>query len=251
MSDFKSKTFKFSDTDGNRIFRDFLEADDVEIIVNEVFDGNMYMDNNDMLAQMNNIIHLIGIFFPSLPQLFPGKTDKLKLLKKLERNINELIELIPILINQYGYEALRYFDCINPKTKKNNTKEVLFSISEGCRMIAPHFEKAVNKVEESPGKKTGNNSKQAIDILINYLIPIYESASNKKAYENIHQNRSTGSLRYNGQLYNFIFRVLRIINSRYAKLYPDKKDINPFKISFDENSIALGKRIEKNLKKKD
>lgn len=157
-------------------------------------------------------------------------TDKKLLMTAIQKHAALLLDDIRVLL-QYGIDSY-----IHLSFPYNNLFEQLQKLSAITPSIIEHIEK--NKKT-----RTGNKSGQAINKLISQLIVLYEKITRKKAKENFCLPKAQ-SLPYTGELYSFIYRVFKIINQKLSNSLKD----NPYKINLYSHSLALGKRIEKNLK---
>ncbi|KTC81715.1 hypothetical protein [Legionella brunensis] len=247
MSDFTEKTRLFRHTVDDPFVGKFFNEVEIEHIIADVFSGNIQITKDNLFELLNNIVSFLGTFYPDINRLTPGKTDELKLLEKVEHHTSELLGYLDILLNKYGYETWQHIKLYGPWAKEVNTRQSLDGVYETLQMLDSALPIAMQKIKNSPGKKTGNNALQAIPGLIYYLIPIYEKATGQPADKNFHQDRKTGTLIYKGQFLEFVRSVLIIINSKFDELYPNNKDDNPFKICLIETSIALGQHINRTI----
>lgn len=246
--DYKKKTRQFTRTACDPFFTQFFNESDIELIIQTVFDNQVYVTNELFVNLLNNIVSYLGSFYPDVNARTPGKTDELKLIKKLHQHSAGLLEHLDILLNQYGYETWQHMNPFTLRSKDIRTRVSLDELYKSCQLLSTSLPITLQCIKNGSGKKTGNNSLQAIPGLIYYLIPIYEEVANKSVDENFHQDRKDGSLRYKGQFFDFIRAVLSIINAKYKQLYPNHKGTNPFKICLLESSIALGQHIQKTIK---
>ncbi len=247
MTDCIKKTRLFIRKAADPFFVDCFNENDIDLIIQSVFRDDMHITVGRFLELMNNIISYLGSFYPSINTLTPGKTDELSLIKKIQHHSSHLLEYIDTLLNQYGYETWQHINLYSPWGKEVNTRLSLDGLYEACQMLNVALPITLQHIKKSSGKKTGNNSLQAIPCLISYLIPIYEEVTNKSVSDNFHQDRKHGSLRYTGQFLDFVRTVLLMIKSKYDQLYPKNKDDNPFVICLAESSTALGKHIQKTI----
>ncbi|MFW2572118.1 hypothetical protein [Legionella sp. 29fVS95] len=247
MSDFTEKTRLFSHTVGDPFVGKFFNEIEIDQIIADVFNGDIQITKDKLFELLNNIISFLGTFYPDINRLTPGKTDELKLLEKIEHHTTELLGYLDILLNKYGYETWQHIKLYAPWAKEVNTRLSLDGLFEACQMLDAALPLAKKCIENKPGKKTGNNSMQAIPGLVYHLIFIYEEATERPADKNFQQDRKTGALRYKGQFFVFVHHVLTLINKKFAILYPDNQDENPFKICLLDTSIALGKQINRTI----
>lgn len=247
MSDFTEKTRLFSHTVGDPFVGKFFNEVEIEQIIADIFNGDIQITKDNLFELLNNIVSFLGTFYPDINRLTPGKTDELKLLEKVDHHISALLGYLDILLNKYGYETWQHIKLYAPWAKEVNTRLSLDGLFEACQMLGAALPIATKCIENKPGKKTGNNSMQAIPGLIYHLIFIYEETTERPADKNIQQDRKTGTLRYKGQFLDFVHHVLILINKKFAILYPDNQDDNPFKICLVDTSIALGKQIDKTI----
>jgi hypothetical protein len=256
VCDFTEKTRTFTHSVGDPFFGQFFNEEDINQIIKHVFNESTKINRGNLFELLNNIVHFLGTFYPDINKLTPGKTDELSLIDKIEHHTSGLLKYLDILLSQYDYETLKYIKLYAPWAKEINTRLSLHGIFEACQMLDGALPIAKQGIESKAGKKTGNNSMQAIPGLIYHLIFVYKEITGKSADKNFHQDKSTGRLKYKGQFFDFVHHVLFIINGRFKKRYPDKKEdnpFNPFKICLEEESIALGQHIYRtisNLKKK-
>lgn len=247
MSNITEKTRLFSHTVGDPFVGNFFNEAEIDQVISDVFDGRIQITPNNLLALMNHIVSFSGTFYPAQNKLTPGKTDELELLKKIAHHTAPLLEYIDILLNKYGHETWQHIKLYAPWAKVADTRQSLDGVYETLQMLDAALPIATQKIKNSPGKKTGNNSLQAIPGLIYDLISIYEEATGKPADKNFHQDRKGGTLSYKGQFFDFVRSVLIIINGKFDELYPNSKDENPFKICLIETSVALGQHIYRTI----
>lgn len=247
MGDFTEKKRLFSRTTGDPFAGHFFNETEIDQLITDIFGENMQITKNELFTSLNNIISFLGKFYPDTNTLTPGKTDEIKLFKKIEHHTSGLQKNLNVLLNQYGYDTWLHIKPYAPEAKEIGTKLFLNDLSQACQMLGAVLPIAKKSIKDKPKKKTGNNSMQAISRLIRDLIPIYEKATGKSVDKNFHQDRSTGSLRYKGQFFDFVHYVISAI-----KLYPDTKKDNPYKICLEDASLAVGKHIHRiisNIKK--
>ena len=187
-----------------------------------------FAEELSLLEELNRAIYLSSAFNHNINTV--SSTDKKLLMTEIQKHVASLLDDIRVLL-QYGIDSY-----IHLSFPYNDLFEQLQKLSAITPSIIKHIDK--NKTT-----RTGNRSGHAINELISRLIVLYEKITEKKAKENFCLPKAQ-SLPYTGELYNFIYRVFKTIEQ---KLNTPLKD-NPYKINLYSHSLALGKRIEKNLK---
>lgn len=184
-----------------------------------------------LLEELNQMIYSSA--FLSSDTNMVSTTDKKLLMMAIQKHATLLLDDIHILL-QHGTNP-----CVHLPFPYDNLYEQLQKL---C-IIAPS---AIKYLKENQKSKPGNKSRQVINVLISQLIVLYEKITGKKAKENFSLPKAH-SLPYTGELYDFIYRVFKMIEQKLSKA-PGSPN-NPYKINLHTHSLALGKRIEKNLKK--
>lgn len=162
MSDFTEKTRLFTQAVGDPFVGQFFNEEDIDEIVENVFDGEMQISRSNLFELLSNIVSFLGTFYPAINKLTPGKTDELKLLEEIEYHTSGLLEHLDILLNQYGHETWQYIKLYAPWAKQMDTRLSLDAVFETCQMLDAALPTAQRDIEKKSGKKTGNNAMQAI-----------------------------------------------------------------------------------------
>lgn len=238
---YKDKT-NFSSGSGTA-FVDYLNKSDVKKIINEILKADGEIDEHRFHAELNNVISFLR--HSNFIKLRPGKTDKRKLIENICALSMELEAHLRILLNQYGYDTYRHIPLFIYGQMEPSRFEFLSKLADNLQCLSIVDKLATKNIDNTSGKKTGNNEKNAIPNLIYYLAKIYEEFTQKKARENFQQD-STGDSPYKGQFYDFVCSVFNVLNENHEIYSPAS---NPFKVDFVNElggvSYSLGKYVQK------
>jgi hypothetical protein len=246
MINFKDKTNIFSRSSGDLFFSHFFDENDVDNIIDSIFNNQIIADKTYFLELLNNTISFVGSFYPDIYSISPGKNDELQLLKALEKLKKKEIELLDTLLYKYGHKTLQHFK-ISQQGKSLSTWQFLETTHRNAETLYYALPFAQKEIKSRDSKKTGKKSQQAVPSLIYQLIIVYEEISGKSADAHIHQDRSTGTLYFKGEFYDFVHTLFSMINKKLLKEH-GKSAKNPFKICLDKQSVALGKQIQNTIK---
>lgn len=246
----ESKRNFYSATSAEIFFNFFTEEDVDNIIL--LFENKCQIEKTELCRLLNNVTRFVSMMRHK--KLTPGKPDNKKIIKKIFDHAEELKKYIDILTKQYGYEPVGEITLAMSESHvlKNISLNSFLEKLANDLFYLSFARKAVEKrIDASPGKKTGDNSKDSVPNLILHLIPVYERITNKIAEENFKQD-PTEEPPYGGQFYEFLHCIFKIINENYSIRYPNIKEPNPFHMDFEnenkEKSHSLGKYVRKVFK---
>lgn len=232
--------------------RNFFQEDDINKLTKSAFSNDSNIDKQVLRELLNNVIKFAVIVKNT--KLMPGKSDKKKLIEKICEIAEDLGNHFEILMNKYGHGTFKHIPIVvnnGYKLEEIDTYEFLKKTQKDIFNLAYIRDVAKRNIDSESGKKTGNNSKNAIPNLIFHLVTVYERITSKTVKENFQQDPA-GEHPYKGEFYQFTHCIFEIINENYSKRYPNTQEPNPFKIEFNnkhgEESHSLGKYIIKVLK---
>lgn len=90
MSKIKEKTRAFYRhmyvTDPFHCYKKYINEDDIDHIINTIFDETALVDKTKFLEELNRVISKIGTLYPDMNTRTPGKTDEMALLSDIYKH---------------------------------------------------------------------------------------------------------------------------------------------------------------------
>ncbi|HSW69777.1 MAG TPA: hypothetical protein VLI69_06485 [Gammaproteobacteria bacterium] len=239
----------FYSATSSEIFFNFFTEDDVDNIIKLLFKNQCKIQKTELCILLNNVTRFVSMMRHK--KLKPGKTDNANIIEKIFDHAKELKKYIDILAKQYGYEPVGEITLAmreNQVLKNMSLNDFLEKLANDLFYLSFARAAVEKRIDASPGKRTGGNSRDSIPNLILNLISVYERITDKTAEENFQQD-PTEDPPYVGQFYEFLHLIFKIINENYSIRYPNTKEPNPFRIDFEnenkEKSHSLGKYVRK------